>query len=129
MIPASQESASFFVNSHSTGLGRFNIIRGEMSIVGPRPDLESQLSLYDDLLWCKLMVRPGLTSVPAVQGRNSLSWRQRAALDSWYVDHRSTLLDLSIMVRTVFVVFQRAGIYTHDIPATAPEELAQMKYL
>jgi lipopolysaccharide/colanic/teichoic acid biosynthesis glycosyltransferase len=90
----------------------WNILRGDMSIVGPRPDEVNQLTVYDDLLRMKLQVKPGLANLPAVMGRNALSWRERAAFDRYYVEHRSFPLDLKIILLTLPVVLKRDGIYS-----------------
>ncbi|MDQ2842057.1 MAG: sugar transferase [Acidobacteriota bacterium] len=90
----------------------WNVLRGEMSLVGPRPDEASALAFYDDVFRAKLGAKPGLTSLPAVRGRNLLPWRTRAKLDRYYVQHQSLLLDLKIILLTVPIVFKRQGIYT-----------------
>lgn len=90
----------------------WNVLIGDMSLIGPRPDEVAEALFYDDLLRGKLRVRPGITNLPAVRGRNSLAWRQRAELDNYYVEHLSFCLDLEILVRTPFVVLSREGVYT-----------------
>jgi lipopolysaccharide/colanic/teichoic acid biosynthesis glycosyltransferase len=78
----------------------WNVLRGEMSIVGPRPTLRYQVERYDDRQRRRLDVRPGLTGWAQVNGRASLAWEDRIELDVWYVDHRSALVDLKILLRT-----------------------------
>ncbi len=106
-----------------TGLGRllratsldelpelWNVLRGDMSLVGPRPLLMEYLERYTPEQARRHEVRPGLTGWAAVNGRNALSWEEKFALDVWYVDHRSLTLDLQILARTVLAVVRREGI-------------------
>jgi len=88
----------------------WNVLKGEMSLVGPRPLLMDYLPLYSPTQLRRHEVRPGVTGLAQVSGRNALSWEERFALDVWYVDNRSFWLDLKILVRTVAKVFQREGI-------------------
>jgi len=88
-----------------------NVLKGEMSLVGPRPDLVEQLELYDDLMRRKLEVKPGMASLSLVHGRNSLAWYKRAELDVYYVDHRSLLLDAKIFLMAFLMVLLRRGVY------------------
>jgi lipopolysaccharide/colanic/teichoic acid biosynthesis glycosyltransferase len=88
----------------------WNILRGDMSLVGPRPLLMRYLPLYSPEQARRHDVRPGLTGWSQVNGRNALSWPEKLALDTWYVDHRSFRLDLRILLMTVAKVFSRAGI-------------------
>jgi len=78
-----------------------NVLRGEMSLVGPRPALLSQVARYTPLQRRRLEVAPGLTGWAQVNGRNSISWEKRIELDVWYADHWSFWLDLAILLRTV----------------------------
>ena len=89
----------------------WNVLRGEMSIVGPRPTLRYQVELYDDFQRRRLEVPPGVTGWAQISGRNELSWPERIELDIWYVDHRSFLLDLRILVRTTATLFKPSSIY------------------
>jgi lipopolysaccharide/colanic/teichoic acid biosynthesis glycosyltransferase len=89
----------------------WNVLRGEMSIVGPRPTLRYQVELYDDFQRRRLEVLPGVTGWAQISGRNELSWPERIELDIWYVDHRSFLLDLRILVRTTATLFKPSSIY------------------
>lgn len=87
-----------------------NVIRGEMSLVGPRPLLPQYLNRYTPEQMRRHEVKPGITGWAQIHGRNALDWSQRFALDIWYVDHQSFLLDLRILVRTVGHVLRREGI-------------------
>ena len=88
-----------------------NVLKGEMSLVGPRPDLVEQLELYDDLMRRKLGAKPGMASLSLVHGRNSLAWYKRAELDVYYVDHRSLLLDAKIFLMALLLILLRRGVY------------------
>jgi lipopolysaccharide/colanic/teichoic acid biosynthesis glycosyltransferase len=90
--------------------GLINVVKGEMSLVGPRPLLMRYLPLYTDAQARRHEVRPGLTGWAQVKGRNALSWEDKFALDVWYVDHRSFWLDLRILFLTVWKVVRREGI-------------------
>ncbi len=87
-----------------------NIVRGDMSLVGPRPLLMSYLPLYSAEQSRRHDVRPGLTGWAQINGRNALTWDERFMLDLWYVEHRSFLLDLRILWQTVLKVLKREGI-------------------
>ena len=88
-----------------------NVIRGEMSLVGPRPVLPAQLELYGNAAELLLSVRPGLTGLWQVSGRSNLSFEARIELDKLYVEHRSLWLDVKLLLRTVKVVLTREGAY------------------
>ncbi len=87
----------------------WNVLRGDMSVIGPRPTLRYQVDRYTDRQRRRLEVRPGLTGWAQIQGRATLSWPDRIELDVWYVDHRSARLDLEILLRTPAALF--AGTY------------------
>jgi lipopolysaccharide/colanic/teichoic acid biosynthesis glycosyltransferase len=87
-----------------------NVLRGDMSLVGPRPLFASYRDLYSAEQRRRHDVRPGLTGLAQVSGRNALSWEQKFALDVWYVDHLSLLLDLRIMLRTMWKLVSRRGV-------------------
>ena len=78
----------------------WNVVRGDMSVIGPRPTLRYQVSRYSERQRRRLGVRPGLTGWAQVNGRASLPWAERIELDVWYVEHRSALVDLKILLRT-----------------------------
>jgi len=88
-----------------------NVLRGEMSIVGPRPTLPSQVALYTERELGRLAVRPGITGWAQVNGRASLPWSERIELDLWYIEHRSWRLDLKILARSVRMVFAGEDLY------------------
>jgi lipopolysaccharide/colanic/teichoic acid biosynthesis glycosyltransferase len=88
----------------------FNVLRGQMSFVGPRPLLVEYLPLYSPEQARRHEVRPGITGWSQVNGRNAVDWDQRLAMDVWYVDNRSLWLDLRILVLTVVKVLRREGI-------------------
>lgn len=88
----------------------WNVLRGEMSLVGPRPLLPEYLPLYSPQQARRHDVLPGITGWAQINGRNALSWDQKFALDVWYVTHRSLWLDCWILALTVIKMFQRSGI-------------------
>ena len=87
-----------------------NVLKGEMSLVGPRPLLMDYLPLYSPEQARRHEVKPGITGWAQVNGRNAISWEDKFQLDVWYVDHQSFWLDLKILFLTVKRVFQRSGI-------------------
>ncbi|MFZ0975371.1 MAG: sugar transferase [Solirubrobacteraceae bacterium] len=89
----------------------WNVVRGDMSIVGPRPTLAVQVEQYTERQRGRLAVKPGITGWAQVNGRASLPWPERIELDLWYVEHRSLWLDLRILARTVRMVVGGEGIY------------------
>jgi lipopolysaccharide/colanic/teichoic acid biosynthesis glycosyltransferase len=89
----------------------WNVLRGEMSIVGPRPTLKGQVDQYTERQRGRLAVKPGITGWAQINGRASLPWPERIELDLWYVEHRSTALDLQILSRTLGLVARGSGIY------------------
>jgi lipopolysaccharide/colanic/teichoic acid biosynthesis glycosyltransferase len=84
----------------------WNILRGDMSVIGPRPTLRYQVEQYDDHQRRRLDIRPGLTGWAQVQGRASLPWADRIELDVWYVENRSPRVDLEILLRTPLALFR-----------------------
>jgi lipopolysaccharide/colanic/teichoic acid biosynthesis glycosyltransferase len=88
-----------------------NVVRGEMSLVGPRPGLPDQAARYDAVQRRRLAMRPGLTGWAQVNGRNRLSWEERIVLDVWYVEHWSLKLDVQILARTLGVVARQDGLF------------------
>jgi lipopolysaccharide/colanic/teichoic acid biosynthesis glycosyltransferase len=88
----------------------WNVIKGDMSLVGPRPLLMEYLELYSPEQNRRHEVRPGITGWAQVKGRNNLSWEEKFALDVWYVDNRSMFLDFKILLLTIVKVLKREGI-------------------
>ena len=89
----------------------FNVLKGEMSLVGPRPTLPYQVERYDARQRERLTVKPGITGWAQVNGRNFLSWPERIELDLWYVDNWSLRLDFYIFVKTILVLFKQNNLY------------------
>jgi len=90
----------------------WNVLKGEMSLVGPRPTFAYQVDGYDAYQRRRLEVRPGITGWAQINGRNAISWPERIELDVWYVDHASLWLDLKILLRTFWLAFVvREGVY------------------
>ncbi len=89
----------------------WNVVRGEMSIVGPRPTVQVQVDQYTERQRGRLAVKPGITGWAQVNGRASLPWSERIELDLWYVEHRSLALDLRILARTARMVLRGEGLY------------------
>jgi lipopolysaccharide/colanic/teichoic acid biosynthesis glycosyltransferase len=89
----------------------WNVVRGEMSIVGPRPTLPVQVDQYTERQRGRLSVKPGLTGWAQVNGRASLPWTERIELDLWYVEHHTLALDLRIISRTLGMVLRGQGLY------------------
>jgi lipopolysaccharide/colanic/teichoic acid biosynthesis glycosyltransferase len=96
----------------------FNVLVGDMSLVGPRPLLPEYLSRYNPTQARRHEVRPGITGWAQVNGRNATSWEDRFAMDVWYVDNRSLALDLRILWMTIAAVFDRSGISAEGDDAT-----------
>lgn len=91
----------------------WNVLKGDMSIVGPRPDQPGP-NLDTQVFRKKRQMKPGITSLASVQGRNRIPWPERVAMDVQYVEHASFVLDLRILLRTIAVVLRREGIYYAD---------------
>lgn len=88
-----------------------NVLKGEMSIIGPRPTVRAQVDKYDEHQLRRLEVKPGITGWAQVNGRASLPWAERIELDVWYVDHHSFKTDLLILAKTVKLLFTGDGLY------------------
>ena len=114
LLPDAQRLTPFGYFLRSTSLDElpelWNVLRGEMSLVGPRPLLMEYMPLYSPVQARRHEVRPGITGWAQVNGRNAVSWEDRFKLDVWYVDHRSIWLDLYILWLTVRKVIAREGI-------------------
>jgi lipopolysaccharide/colanic/teichoic acid biosynthesis glycosyltransferase len=91
-----------------------NVLRGEMSLVGPRPTIQAQVDQYTPLQRRRLEVKPGITGWAQINGRASLPWHERIELDIWYVDHRTLRLDLAILWKTVRLLVSGEGLYKGD---------------
>jgi len=87
-----------------------NVLKGDMSLIGPRPLLVQYLPLYDEVQRRRHEVRPGITGWAQVNGRNAISWQEKFEHDVWYVDHLSLSLDIKILLKTIEKVFKREGI-------------------
>lgn len=114
VLPDSQRLTKLGAVLRSSSLdelpGLWNVLRGNMSLVGPRPLLMEYLKLYSPEQFRRHEVRPGITGWAQVNGRNSLSWERKFQLDVWYVDNHSLWLDIKILLLTVKKVFVREGI-------------------
>ncbi len=104
----------------------FNVLRGEMSLVGPRPLLPQYLGRYTPTQARRLEVKPGITGWAQINGRNALSWEEKFALDVWYVDNASFTLDLKILWKTLGKIIKREGI-SQEGQATASEFMGEEK--
>ena len=114
LLPDDKRMTKFGALLRSTSLdelpGLFNVLKGDMSLVGPRPLLVQYLPLYSDIQARRHDVRPGITGWAQVNGRNAISWEQKFKLDVWYVDNQSLFIDIKILLLTVKKVFVREGI-------------------
>ncbi|WP_278382588.1 sugar transferase [Pseudoalteromonas distincta] len=114
LLPDNERMTKFGAFLRSTSLdelpGLFNVIKGDMSLVGPRPLLVQYLPLYSSEQAKRHNVRPGITGWAQVNGRNAIGWDEKFKLDVWYVENQSFLLDMKILLLTVKKVFVREGI-------------------
>jgi lipopolysaccharide/colanic/teichoic acid biosynthesis glycosyltransferase len=124
LLPDEQRMTKFGAFLRSTSLdelpGLLNVLKGDMSLVGPRPLLEQYLPLYNEEQARRHEVRPGITGWAQVNGRNAISWEEKFQLDVWYVDNRSFLLDMKILALSFKKVFIREGISASN-HVTMPE--------
>ena len=124
LLPDAQRLTSLGSFLRSTSLDElpelWNVLRGDMSLVGPRPLLMQYLDRYTPEQACRHEVRPGITGWAQVNGRNSLTWEQKFALDVWYVDNLSLWFDVKIIALTVWKILRREGI-SQPGQATAEE--------
>jgi lipopolysaccharide/colanic/teichoic acid biosynthesis glycosyltransferase len=113
-LPDAERLTRFGKFLRSTSLDEFpalwNVLKGEMSLVGPRPLLMEYLPLYNERQSRRHDVKPGVTGWAQVNGRNAIEWKEKFELDVWYVDHYSLLLDIKILFLTVWKVVRRDGI-------------------
>jgi lipopolysaccharide/colanic/teichoic acid biosynthesis glycosyltransferase len=100
----------------------WNVMRGEMSVVGPRPTIPIQVEQYTEHQRGRLAVKPGITGWAQINGRASLPWSERIELDIWYVEHQSLALDLRILARTVRLVLGGKGLYKGERGGWHPPE-------
>ena len=114
LLPDEQRLTPFGKFLRSTTLDEFpemwNVLIGDMSVVGPRPLLMRYVARYDAFQARRMEVKPGVTGWAQINGRNTLTWEEKFTLDVWYVDNRSFALDMKIVVKTFFRVFARSGI-------------------
>jgi hypothetical protein len=96
----------------------FNVLKGDMALIGPRPLLPQYLLLYSSEQFRRHEVRPGITGWAQVNGRNNISWKKKFELDVWYVDHMSFWLDMKIFFLTIKKVFIREGINMEGMTTT-----------
>lgn len=89
-----------------------NVIKGDMSLIGPRPLLTEYLPLYNEKQKMRHLIKPGITGWAQVNGRNAISWEKKFEFDIWYVNHISFMLDLKILCLTIYKVFKMDGIYS-----------------
>ena len=129
-LPDSERLTPFGQMLRSTSLDEmpelWNVIKGDMSIVGPRPLLMEYLPLYSPEQAKRHDVRPGMTGHAQVNGRNAIGWEEKFKLDTWYVEHQSTLLDFKIMFKTVHKVLAKDDISAEG-DATMPKFTGNMK--
>lgn len=104
----------------------WNVLKGDMSLVGPRPLLMAYLPLYSPAQLKRHNVKPGITGWAQVNGRNAISWEQKFELDVWYVENQSFWLDVKILFKTLFKVMKREGV-SHDGEATMPRFRGSLK--
>ena len=118
LLPDNERLTSFGKFLRSTSIDELpeliNILKGDMSIVGPRPLLVKYLPLYNEEQRHRHDVRPGLTGLAQINGRNAISWEDKFKYDVEYVNNVSFIADFKIILQTVFKVFQRADINTND---------------
>jgi lipopolysaccharide/colanic/teichoic acid biosynthesis glycosyltransferase len=118
ILPDSERMTSFGAFLRSTSLdelpGLLNVLKGDMSLVGPRPLLVQYLPLYNEKQARRHNVRPGITGWAQVNGRNAISWEEKFELDVWYVDNKSFWVDIKILLLTVKTVFLKEGITSID---------------
>lgn len=114
LLPDEKRITTFGSLLRSTSLDElpelWNVLKGDMSLVGPRPLLPEYLSLYSAEQFRRHEVKPGITGWAQINGRNTISWKQKFELDVWYVDNRSLLLDLKVLCLTVVKVTRREGV-------------------
>ncbi|WP_080156530.1 sugar transferase [Photobacterium piscicola] len=117
-LPDSERLTSFGMKLRSTSLdelpGLWNVLKGDMSLVGPRPLLMQYLPLYNQEQSRRHDVRPGVTGWAQINGRNAIGWNEKFKLDVWYADNQSLWLDIKILLLTIKKVFIKEGISAND---------------
>lgn len=117
-LPDSERLTTFGQKLRASSLdelpGLWNVLKGDMSLVGPRPLLIEYLPLYSAEQARRHHVKPGITGWAQINGRNAIDWQSKFALDVWYVDHQSFVLDIKILLLTVKKVFTKADINAKD---------------
>lgn len=130
VMGAEEKGAGVFVSAEDkriTKIGRFirktsidelpqliNVLKGEMSVVGPRPTLAYQVKRYNERQRRRLSVKPGITGWAQINGRNTMTWPEKIELDLWYIDHWSIGLDFKIIGKSIWSVLKREGIYSEE---------------
>jgi len=124
LLPEDERKTSLGTIMRKTSLDElpelFNVLKGDMSLVGPRPLTMYYLPLYDAHQARRHEVRPGITGWAQVNGRSKVSWEDKFDMDVWYVDHQSPWLDLKILCKTIIQVFQQTGTTAVDGGALRP---------
>lgn len=124
LLPDNERLTDFGKRLRATSLDElpelWNVLKGDMSLVGPRPLLMEYLPLYSAEQAKRHNVRPGITGYAQVNGRNSLSWEEKFKLDTWYVEHQSLWLDMKILLKTVKKVIIKDGINAEGEATAAP---------
>ncbi|MDU1455951.1 MAG: sugar transferase [Paeniclostridium sordellii] len=114
ILPDEERLTKFGKSLRSTSLDELpeliNVLKGDMSLVGPRPLLVKYIELYSKEQWRRHEVKPGITGWAQINGRNSITWSEKFKLDVWYVDNTSIFLDFKILLLTVLKVIRRDGI-------------------
>lgn len=130
LLPDSERLPLFGAWLRSTSLDEIpellNVLKGDMSLVGPRPLLVQYLPRYNPRQGRRHEVRPGLTGWAQINGRNAISWEEKFEFDVWYVEHRTLILDIKILYKTLTVLIKRTGISASDT-VTMPEFLGSQK--
>lgn len=130
LLPDAERLSSFGVWLRSTSLDELpellNVLKGDMSIVGPRPLLAQYLDRYSPRQARRHEVRPGLTGWAQVNGRNALSWEDKFEFDIWYIDHQTLRFDVYVILKTLGVLIKRNGVSSSD-SVTMPEFLGSQK--
>ena len=99
-----------------------NIIKGEMSFIGPRPFISAYLPLYSEFQLRRHETKPGFTGLAQINGRNSISWQKKFNYDVWYVENKSFILDLMILFKTFFILIKIKDVSQKDHPTCKPFE-------